>query len=87
MEKISKKEAIQALSEHYQIPIDTIVTFIKSRSREIKTTKKYRVQMYPSPSNANEEMEKTAVHGQRWKPILMTTTDKGVLYILFEKGD
>ncbi|GAI13490.1 unnamed protein product, partial [marine sediment metagenome] len=77
MEKITKKEAIQVLSKHYQIPIQTIVTFIQLKSGEIETTKKYQVQMYISPSEANKEMEKAALHGQNWKPILMTTTDKG----------
>lgn len=87
MEKITKKEAIQALSKHYHIPIETIITFIKLRSGEIETTKRYQVQMYTSPKEANEEMEKVALHGQKWEPILMTTTDKGILYILFEKGE
>jgi len=87
MEKISAKEAIQALSKHYQIPIETIITFVKLRFGEIETTKKYQIQMYTSPSDANKEMEEVALHGQKWEPILMTTTDKGILYILFEKGE
>ncbi|MBA7649368.1 hypothetical protein ES703_57165 [subsurface metagenome] len=85
MEKITKKEAIQALSEYYQIPIETIVDFIKNESREDKA--EYRIQEYRSVSDANKHLERVALYGQGRKPISFAFKgDGGLVYILFEKG-
>jgi len=83
MEKITKQEAIQALSDHYDIPFQIIVEFIKSESKGKK--KEYRIQEFLSLSDANEYIERAVLY-KHWKPISIAAKgDGGALYVLFEQ--